>query len=81
MPARRLAFLEATIRPGVQPDVMMIAAGGNKGRLRPEALREFKAQHTTLKPQRVLQVGHFEMHMTDGGTGSDGAKVFAGVHG
>ncbi len=67
--------------PSIQADVVMIAAGGNKRRLRPEALREFKAQHVTVKPQRALQVGHFEMHVADADAGSDCVGIFVGIHG
>lgn len=44
---------------------MMVATGGNKRRLRPEPSREFKAKHAAVKRQCALEVGNFEMHMTN----------------
>ena len=43
-------------------------------------LREFKAQNATVKRQRTLQVGHFEMHVTNRDAGDDWLEIFAGVH-
>ena len=45
---------------------MMITAGGDEGRLRAEPLLQFKSQHAAIKFQCALEVGHFQVHMTDG---------------
>jgi hypothetical protein len=37
----------------------MITTGGEKRRLRAEALRHFKAEHIPVKGQRTIQIGHF----------------------
>ena len=51
--------------PGIQTDVMMITAGGNKSRLITIFHHQLKTQQAAIKIERALQVGNFEMHMTN----------------
>ncbi len=51
--------------PGVQSDVMVVAAGRQKCRLAPVSLREFEAEHVPVKRERPIKVGHLQMDMTD----------------
>ena len=45
--------------PGVESDVVVIAAGGNKRRLAPVSLGEFETEHATVEPESTLQVKGF----------------------
>ena len=58
--------------PGIQADVMMIAARRNEGRLRAEALHQREAEHAAIERQRTLQIRDLEMDMADAGSGGDG---------
>lgn len=58
--------------PGVQADVMMIAARRDEGRLRAEALHQREAEHAAIERQRTLQIRDLEMDMADAGSGGDG---------
>src|SRR5665213_288508 len=62
--------------PGVQADVVMIAAGRNEGRLQTPALHQFEAEHAAIKSERALEVGDLEMNMPDAGAGDDGRGAF-----
>ena len=42
--------------PGVQADVMVIAAGGNKSGLGPISLHQFKAEHPAVKVECALEI-------------------------
>ena len=57
--------------PGVETDVMMIAAGGDKRRLAAEPLDQLKAEHAAIKRQRPVEIGYFQMHMADAHAGVD----------
>jgi hypothetical protein len=59
--ARRLA---AVTLPSVQSDVMMVPAGREKCRRRPETLCQLKPKHVAIKSKGALQVRHFQMHVT-----------------
>jgi phosphoketolase len=58
--------------PGVQPDVMMIAAGRNKRRTVTHALHQLETEHPAIERQRAIEIGDLEMHMPDPRTGYDG---------
>src|SRR6476661_6890160 len=62
--------------PGIQPDVMMIAAGRNKRRARGQALHQLEPQHAAIKSQRAIEIGHLEMNMPDAGARDDGCEGF-----
>src|SRR5215510_6259842 len=59
--------------PGIERDMVMIAAGGDEGRaLAP--LRQLEPEHATIKRQSPLEIGHFEVDMTDAGPAGNGPK-------
>ena len=51
--------------PGVEADVMMIAAGRNERRGRAHPLHDLKAEHAAVKPERAFEIGDLEMDMPD----------------
>ena len=56
--------------PGVEPDVMMIAAGGNERRAA-HPLHQLETEHAAIEVQRAIEIGDFEMHMADANAGID----------
>src|SRR5205823_10269374 len=64
----------ATALPGVHPDVMVIAASGYEGRLRPEALLQLEAEHVAVEGERAVDVSDLEMDVPDVDTGIDRRK-------
>ena len=58
--------------PGVEPDMVVIAAGGQEHRVLSISLRDFEAENPLIKSQRTVQVRHFKVDVSDSGTGSDG---------
>src|SRR5258707_11940912 len=71
--SRRMAILAF---PGVQADVMVIAARRNERRARGQALHQLESQHTAIKSQRAIEIGHLEMNMPDAGSRDDGCGGF-----
>src|SRR5882724_482025 len=57
--------------PGVESDVMMITARGNKGRFFAMALCELEPKNAAVKIERALQMSHLQMHMPDVHAGTD----------
>lgn len=51
--------------PGVQTNMMMIAAGRKEGRLASIPLRELKPEHIPIKRERTLQVSHLQVDMAN----------------
>src|SRR5215213_10014332 len=68
MPRRRRRILAV---PCVKPNMMMIAAGGNKYRIGTVMLHYFKAQQVAVKAERPLNIGYFKMHMADACAGGN----------
>jgi hypothetical protein len=68
---RRAAFA----LPGVQADVVVVPTSGHEGRLGPETLGQFKAEHPTIEPERSVEVRHLEMHVADIHAGIDGRAL------
>src|ERR1700674_32330 len=50
--------------PRIQPDVMMIATGGNERGLLAGALHQFEAEDSAIESERSFEVGHLEMDVT-----------------
>src|SRR5436190_10102887 len=65
-PGRILGWRRSTQAfPSVEPDVMMITAGGNKCRLRSVTLHQFKPEHPAVKGKRPLDIRHLQVDMAD----------------
>ena len=74
--AARRRWIAAAAFPGVESDVTVIAAGGNKGRLRPPALHQLEAKHAAIKGKRAIDIGDLKMDMADATPGSmEGALI------
>ena len=58
--------------PGVEPDVVVIAAGRNERRTGAHPLHHLEAEHAAIEPQRAFEIGDLEMDMPDPGAGDDG---------
>src|SRR5438128_11960324 len=59
---RRMAALAL---PGIETDVVMIAAGRNKCRARAHTLRQLEAEHAAIEAERAVEVGDLQVHMPD----------------
>jgi Na+-transporting NADH:ubiquinone oxidoreductase subunit NqrA len=57
--------LAALAIPGIQPDMMMITPSGNEGSLIAVQRGDFKTQQVAIEVESTLQIGYFEMHMTN----------------
>ena len=61
--------------PGVEADVVVIAAGRNERRARAHALHHLEAEHAAIEAERAIEIGDLEMNMPDPGAGDDGWVV------
>src|SRR5262249_39115920 len=61
---RRMAALAL---PGVEPDVVVIAAGRDEGGVGAPALLQLEAEHVAEEAERALEIGDLEMNMPDTG--------------
>src|SRR6266536_3215843 len=51
--------------PGIESNMMMITARGNKGRFFAISLGQLEPENATVKIKRALQIRHLQMHMPD----------------
>ncbi len=58
--------------PGVQAKVVVIAAGGDESGLDAMALHELETEDTAVKGEGAVEVGDFQVDVTDADTGMDG---------
>ena len=58
--------------PGVESDVVVIAAGRDERRTGAHALLQLETEHAAVKPKRAVEVGDFQMHMPDPCAGNYG---------
>src|SRR5258708_32678103 len=61
--------------PGVQPDMVVIAAGRNECGTGAHPLRQFEAKHAAIEAERAIEIGDLEMHMPDPCACDDGRIV------
>ena len=61
--------------PGIQADVVVIAAGRYERGTRTQALRQLKPQHAAIKLKRAIEIGHLEMNMANASAGDDGGWI------
>ena len=66
--------------PGVEPDVVMVAAGADERGGAPHALRELKAQDPAVEAQGPFQISDLEMDVADPDAGIETLSVFHGSH-
>src|SRR5712691_12972986 len=64
--------MTALALPGVEPDVVMIAAGRNERRTRAHALLQLEAEHAAVEAERAVEIGDLQVHVPDPGAGNDG---------
>src|SRR5690606_23285215 len=70
--------------PGVEPDVVVVAAGGDERRTPAHALHQREAEHSAVEVQRALHVRDTQVHMSDVDPGVDrlgGVSVIWICHG
>ena len=60
--------------PGVQPDVVVVAARRDERRLRAVPLRQLETKDTAVERQRTFQVGDLQVDVADPGAGVDRAR-------
>jgi hypothetical protein len=58
--------------PGIQPDVVVVAARRDECRVGAVALHQLEAEHAAIEAQRALEIGDLEMNMAYSGAGDDG---------
>ncbi len=57
--------------PGVEPDVMMVAAGRHENGVGAIAGRDFEAQDIAVELQSAIQVAHGQVNVADSGARID----------
>lgn len=62
MPGGRTAALAL---PGVQTEVMVIAAGGKEGDLVTESVLHLETERITVEGDGPLEIRHFQVHVTN----------------
>ncbi len=58
--------------PRVQPNVMMVAAGREKGRLISKSLHEEKPRNIPIKTDGAIEIGDLEVDVADAGSRGNG---------
>jgi hypothetical protein len=58
--------------PGVESDMVVIAAGGKEYRVLSISLGYLKTENALIESQRALEVSHLKVDVSDAGAGSDG---------
>jgi len=71
----------AAALPGVEPDVMVVAPGGEKGSLTSVALRDLEAEDAVVEGDRAVEIGDLEVDVPDPGRRRDGAVARGSVVG
>lgn len=72
----RRGWLAAPALPGIQADVVVIAARGDKGSVGSEALHELESEDATVEAEGALEIGDLEVHVPDANVGIDVGHVW-----
>ena len=59
--------------PRIEPDVVVIAARGDKSRVRAIPLCKLESEHTAIEVEGALEISYFEMYVADTHRGVDWA--------
>src|SRR3954447_20715182 len=65
--------------PRVQPEVVVVAARGDEGRLLAVAMLELEAEHAAVEVERAVDVGDLQVHVPDVHARIDRASVHAAI--
>ena len=63
--------LSAAALPGVEADMVVVAAGRDEGRLAAVALHQFEAEHAAIEGEGAVEIGHLQVDVADGDAGPD----------
>ena len=61
--------------PGVEADVVVVAAGRDEGGLVADPLLQLEAEHAAVELERAVEVGHFEVDVADVDAGIDRVRL------
>src|SRR5262249_46178978 len=71
-PRRRRLAVETL--PGVQTDVMVVATGRHEGCLGAVSLSQLESEHAAVEGDGPLEVGDFQVNVSDADGGMDGVR-------
>jgi hypothetical protein len=54
--------------PGIEPDVVMVAASGNERGTVTQPHDEIEAEYTLIERQRAIDIGDLQVNVADAGT-------------
>ena len=74
-------WVAAAALPGVQPDMMMIAAGRDEGGIAAVALHQLETKHAAIEAEGPIKVGDLEMNMSDPDAAPDRPRGAACIDG
>src|SRR5437773_9226086 len=58
-------------RPGIEADVVMVAAGREEHRIAAVAGRDLEAEHVAIERNGAVEIGHRQMNVANSGLGVD----------
>src|SRR4051794_839969 len=64
--------MAALALPGVEADVMVVAAGGNERGVGTHPLHQLESQYAAIERQGAVEIRHFQMNMPDPRSRDDG---------
>jgi hypothetical protein len=65
-------WLSAAALPRIEPDVMVVATGAEKGGARAHALGYVESQHPLVESQRSIEIRNLQVHVANIDAGVDG---------
>src|SRR3954451_9491128 len=67
--------------PGIEADMVVVAAGRDERRLRRITLHQLETEHAAIEAERAIEIGDSEMNMADPGAWHDRARRQSGAAG